>query len=85
LAVSNWTLASRLAWYARPLKVIALDGKNKQFDLWFGALQYGQSLIWVDWSQMPLLHPVGCRQLEGDEAFYQGKHSHFDYYLCRQP
>lgn len=37
LAVSNWTLASRLAWYARPLKVWTLDHKNKQFDYWFGS------------------------------------------------
>jgi hypothetical protein len=82
LAVSNWTLASRLAWYSR-FKVWALDGKNKQFDMWFGSLEYGQSFIWVDWSQMPLLHPVGCRKLEGAAGIYQGKHSRFDFYLCR--
>lgn len=88
LAVSNWTLASRLAWYARAVgvsesssKVLALDGKNKQFDLWFGSLEYGQSFIWVDWSQMPMLHPVGCHKLEANT--YTGKHSQFDYYLCR--
>jgi 4-amino-4-deoxy-L-arabinose transferase-like glycosyltransferase len=83
LAVSNWTLASRVAWYGRPSKVWALDGKNKQFDLWFGSLEFGQSFIWVDWSQMPLLHPVGCHKLDGADGTYQGKHSSFNFYLCR--
>jgi 4-amino-4-deoxy-L-arabinose transferase-like glycosyltransferase len=80
LAVSNWTLASRLAWYARPSKVLALDGKNKQFDMWFGQLEYGQPFIWMDWSQMPLQKPVGCVKLEANS--YEGKHSHFDFYKC---
>jgi 4-amino-4-deoxy-L-arabinose transferase-like glycosyltransferase len=93
LAVSNWTLASRLAWYARTakgspesaVKVLALDGKNKQFEMWFGSLEYGQSYLWVNWSQRPLLQPVGCRQLVGDEASYLGQHSRFDFYLCGRP
>lgn len=85
LAVSNWTLASRLAWYGRPSKVLALDGKNKQFDLWFGGLTYGQSFIWINWSQMPLLRPVGCRKLEGETSAYQGVHSSFTFYLCGRP
>jgi len=80
LAVSNWTLASRLAWYGRPSKVWALDGKNKQFDMWFGNLEYGQSFIWIDWSQMPMPKPVGCQKLEGNT--YQGQHSHFNFYKC---
>ena len=81
LAVSNWTLASRLAWYSR-VKVWALDGKNKQFDMWFSSLEYGQSFIWMNWSQMPLLHPVGCRKLDGAAGTYKGAHSSFDFYLC---
>ncbi len=85
LAVSNWTLASRLAWYGRPAKVLALDGKNKQFDMWFGQLAYGQSFIWMNWSQMPLLHPVGCRKLDGAGGTHQGVHSSFDFYLCGRP
>jgi 4-amino-4-deoxy-L-arabinose transferase-like glycosyltransferase len=85
LAASNWTLASRLAWYGRPAKVWALDGKNKQFDMWFGSLGYGQSFIWMDWSQMPLLQPVGCRRLEGKAGAYQGVHSSFTFYLCGRP
>jgi len=85
LAVSNWTLASRLAWYARPSKVWALDGKNKQFDMWFGGLEYGQSFIWLDWSQMRQLRPVGCRKLDGTAGTYTGAHSSFDFYLCGRP
>jgi hypothetical protein len=82
LAVSNWTLASRLAWYGRPSKVLALDGKNKQFDMWFGKLEYGQSFIWVDWSQMRQMQPAGCRKLDGASGTYQGVHSSFDFYKC---
>lgn len=80
LAVSNWTLASRLAWYTRPSNVLALDEKNKQFDIWFGKLAYAQSYIWMDWSQMPQLKPVACQKLEGKS--YQGQYSTFDFYRC---
>ncbi len=85
LAVSNWTLASRLAWYAQPSKVWALDGKNKQFEMWFGKLEYGQSFIWVDWSQMRQLPPVGCKKLDGAAGTYPGTHSSFDFYKCGRP
>ncbi len=97
LAVSNWTLASRLAWYARAAgasesaagvadsstKVWALDGKNKQFDMWFGNLEYGARYIWLDWSQMPMQPPVGCRLLQANTL--QGRYSQFDFYLCGRP
>jgi 4-amino-4-deoxy-L-arabinose transferase-like glycosyltransferase len=36
LLVPNWSLASRLAWYARPLPVQVTDTRFDQFDLWFG-------------------------------------------------
>ena len=90
LAVGNWTLASRLAWYARAtgasessVKVWALDGKNKQFAMWFGNLDYGAHYIWLDWSQMPMQSPVGCRPLQADT--HQGDYSHFDFYVCGRP
>ncbi|MEY4295284.1 MAG: hypothetical protein RLY82_972, partial [Pseudomonadota bacterium] len=79
LAVGNWTLASRLAWYSRAT-VWALDGKNKQFDMWFSKLEYGQTYIWVDWSQMRMPKPVGCQKLEANA--YAGKYSQFDFYKC---
>ncbi len=37
LFVPNWSLASRLAWYARPLPVQVPDERYDQFDLWFGS------------------------------------------------
>jgi len=37
LLVPNWSLASRLAWYARPLPVQVPDERFDQFDLWFGS------------------------------------------------
>jgi 4-amino-4-deoxy-L-arabinose transferase-like glycosyltransferase len=58
LVVSNWTLASRLAWYAQPWSVRALDGKNQQFNIWFGRMQPGESALWVNWSQMPFEPPL---------------------------
>jgi 4-amino-4-deoxy-L-arabinose transferase-like glycosyltransferase len=36
LMVPNWSFASRLAWYARPLPVQVTDARFDQFDLWFG-------------------------------------------------
>lgn len=39
---SNWSYASRLAWYARPLAVKVLDTRVDQFDLWFGGMQAGE-------------------------------------------
>jgi hypothetical protein len=59
-----------------------LDGKNKQFEMWFGKLEYGQSFIWVDWSQMRQMQPAGCRKLDGASGTYQGAHSSFDFYKC---
>jgi 4-amino-4-deoxy-L-arabinose transferase-like glycosyltransferase len=58
LALANWTLASRLAWYAQPLPVHALDDKNQQFKLWFGDLQAGDNALFVNWSQMPFTLPL---------------------------
>jgi hypothetical protein len=83
LAVSNWTLASRLAWYARPSRVLALDGKNKQFDIWFGRLVPGQTLIWMNGSQMPQPTPTSCDPAPA--STFKGQHASFDFYLCRQP
>lgn len=59
LAVGNWTLASRLAWYARPLPVHVVDDRVDQFDLWFGPIKPASDAIYLAWSQMPLDLPVG--------------------------
>jgi 4-amino-4-deoxy-L-arabinose transferase-like glycosyltransferase len=60
LAVANWTLASRLAWYARPLPVHDLSGRFDQFALWYGGLPKGASAIFVNWSQMDYEPPIGA-------------------------
>jgi len=36
LFASNWTQASRIAWYAAPQPVYVTDNRFDQFDLWFG-------------------------------------------------
>jgi len=47
LLVPNWSLASRLAWYARPLPVQVTDERFDQFDLWFGTPRAGTDGIVV--------------------------------------
>lgn len=59
VAVQNWTLASRLGWYARPLPVHVLEDRFDQFTLWAGPLPAGASTLLVDWSQMSYELPLG--------------------------
>ena len=70
VAVQNWTLASRLAWYARPMPIHVLEDRFDQFDLWAGDLPQGGDTLLVDWSQLAYEVPLGahgfadCRLLE---------------------
>lgn len=64
LTVGNWTLASRLAWYARPLPVIVLDDRIDQFDIWYGQLQPGDKALFLNWSQVAHTPPVGAGRFE---------------------
>jgi 4-amino-4-deoxy-L-arabinose transferase-like glycosyltransferase len=89
LAVANWTLASRIAWYARPMPVKVLKNKLSQFDLWFGRPLAGEHMIVIDWSQMSRGTPVGpnqfkqCKDLETLQVNHLGRQlSHFHYWLC---
>jgi 4-amino-4-deoxy-L-arabinose transferase-like glycosyltransferase len=41
--IPNWSHASRVAWYARPMPVKVLDSRFDQFDLWFGSAKLGDS------------------------------------------
>lgn len=43
--IPNWSHASRVAWYARPMPVKVLDLRFDQFDLWFGSAEVGDSGI----------------------------------------
>ena len=89
LAVFNWTLDSRIAWYAKaPVKVVQrhLD----QFGLWWGVLQPGENALVVDWSQMSFAPPVGPTQFEQCELLEQqpvqrwGRQiAHFNFLLCK--
>lgn len=47
LLVPNWALASRLAWYARPLPVQVPDERFDQFDLWFNSPANGAAGVLV--------------------------------------
>ena len=89
VAVQNWTLASRLGWYARPLKVHVLEDRFDQFDLWAGKLPAGGSALLVDWSQLPYETPLGAHgfasctwlaQLPVQRLGYA--RSRFDFYAC---
>ncbi|WP_062309143.1 glycosyltransferase family 39 protein [Polynucleobacter sinensis] len=91
IAVQNWTLGSRAAWYASPLPVFVMDQRQDQFDLWFGQLPQGSSVILMNWSGMPFQAPVGgkhaferCEPLDSLEIVRFGQVlSKFDFNLCR--
>ena len=90
LAVQNWTLASRAAWYASPLPVFVLDQRQDQFDIWFGQLPVGASTLLVNWSGMPFTPPIGgksafeqCNLVDRLEITRFGQVlSEFDFNLC---
>jgi len=91
IAVQNWTLGSRAAWYAQPLPVFVLDQRQDQFDLWFGQLPAGANVLLMNWSGMAFRPPVGsnqafevCEPLDQLEIIRFGQVlSKFDYSLCR--
>jgi 4-amino-4-deoxy-L-arabinose transferase-like glycosyltransferase len=90
IAVQNWTLGSRAAWYASPLPTFVLDQRQDQFDLWFGRLPVGASVLLINWSGMTFKPPVGrnlaferCEPLDSLEIIRFGQVlSKFDYSLC---
>ena len=92
VAVQNWTLASRIGWYARPLAVYVLEDRFDQFDLWAGKLPVGASALLIDWSQMSYREPVSPTHVNG---FAQCERidrlpvkrwgyavAYFDFYVC---
>lgn len=91
LSVRNWTLGSRLAWYARPLPVHVLDNRFDQFDLWFGQIPPRSDSLFVNWSQVKFDLPIKagefkeCRLIDTFEAKRFGRQvSRFDFYHCLQ-
>ena len=90
LAVQNWTLASRLAWYAKPLEVFVLDERVDQFDIWSGTLPIGSDALVLDWSQMAFAEPVSnsgfesCEVLDTQAVHRLGRDiAQFDFLLCK--
>ena len=91
IAVQNWTLGSRAAWYASPLPIFVLDERQDQFDLWFGKLPVGASVLLINWSGMAFKPPIGsnrafeqCEPLDSLQIVRFGQIlSKFDYSLCR--
>jgi len=90
IAVQNWTLGSRAAWYASPTPVFVLDQRKDQFDLWFGDLPPGANVVLINWSGMSYPEPVGnksafraCEPLDSLEIVRFGRVlSKFDFSLC---
>jgi hypothetical protein len=89
VSVQNWTLASRLGWYARHLPVQVLDNRVDQFDLWAAELPAGANTLLVDWSQLAYQLPVGAQGFARCEPL--GTHAvqrlgatlaHFRFYAC---
>ena len=90
VAVQNWTLASRLGWYARPLPVHVLEDRFDQFDLWAGDLAAGGDTLLLDWSQLGYTVPVGahgfagCTLLDTQDVRRLGHTiASFRFYACR--
>ena len=90
LAVMNWSLASRIAWYARPSPVKVINRHRDQFDLWFGTMTPGESVLLIDWSPMTFAPPVApnrfehCELLEQMPARHAGRQiAHFNFLHCR--
>ena len=50
LAVTNWTMGSRMNYYAMPygMKVFVIDQRSDQFDVWEGGRPDGYDLLFVN-------------------------------------
>ena len=96
LVVVNWSLASRVVWYARPwpVKVSQFNPeKPDQFALWFGQLQPGEDALWLQWSQHRKPPPLAdaqqagfqqCQYLDRQAVVHWGRQlAQFEFYACR--
>jgi hypothetical protein len=90
LLVPNWSLASRLAWYARPLPVQVPDARFDQFDLWFGSpANYAAGVMVVPDNALKSTRRVLERFAHCEERdplpVYAGSTTvvTFHFYLCR--
>ena len=90
VSVQNWTLASRLGWYAQPLAVHVLAPGSDQFSLWAGDLPVGADTLLVDWSHLSFelpLAPQGfarCDVLDTLDVHHgSAPLARFRFYACR--
>jgi 4-amino-4-deoxy-L-arabinose transferase-like glycosyltransferase len=90
VSVRNWTLASRMAWYTKPLPTFVLDKRFDQFDLWFGEIPTGADSLFVNWSQMRFDLPTQSGAFESctfvkqlDITRFGRLISDFKFYHCR--
>ena len=51
LMTERWTIASRMAWNARPHPVRVIQRRNRQFDYWYGEPEPGQNAVLIVWSR----------------------------------
>ena len=67
LAVSNWTMGSRMMYYALPYKmpVFVIDERKDQFDLWQSASPEGYDLLFLNthFTNLDLDKAVTCDQV----------------------
>ena len=91
LFVSNWSLASRLAWYARPNAVFVTDRRQDQFDLWYGSARTGDwgVMVMPIHSRMPKTNGKpeqfeSCTEKEKMEHVVNGRVlTSFIFYICK--
>ena len=87
VAVKNWSLASRVAWYAYPATVYVIDNHHDQFELWFGRPAPGQRVVFIQWSELAgddqEADFESCEPLESLQTTRLGKSlSTFKFSLC---
>jgi 4-amino-4-deoxy-L-arabinose transferase-like glycosyltransferase len=90
LLVGNWSLASRIAWYARPQPVQVTDRRFDQFDLWFGTPKKGSGgvLLVPDYYEgrdnVSGLGKFGqCRRMDSMTVLLRDTPvQHFSFYNC---
>lgn len=87
--IPNWSHASRVAWYARPMPVKVLDSRFDQFDLWFGSAEVGDSgilLLHADrkgFKEELLRQFVRCNFMDELEVKIQSSYvNYFKLYRC---
>ena len=90
LAVVNWSMASRIAWYARPMPVKVVNARADQFDLWFGTLSGAEDALLVQHSGMGHPLPVGgygfrsCEVVDAMPVERAGRRiATFSFHACR--